>query len=250
MAVAIALLLAWFQPPVLLDIASRVGYAVCHQIPERSYALPGRPLPLCARDTGTFLGALAGFGMIFARRRSRCQRLPPAPVMAVLVLFIIGWGFDGLNSYLSLFPDLPHLYQPHNILRLVTGMLNGIALSSIVYPVFSSTAWVRPSVQRSIVNLKELALLLLAGAVLVAGVALGWPPVVYLLAVLSFLGVLALLGLANAMIALIALRRENRAERWIDLALVLAVGAGATLAELTALNLLRSWLTQALGLPF
>jgi len=168
----------------------------------------------------------------------------------VLVLFILAWGLDGLNSYLSLFPNLPHLYQPHNILRLVTGMLNGIALSSLVYPVFSSTAWAAPSAGRSIEKLAELPLLLLVGALLVAGVALGWPPVVYLLALLSVLGVLALLGLANAMIATIALRRENRAQHWADLALVLAVGAGATLAELAGLNLLRAWLTRTLGLPF
>jgi uncharacterized membrane protein len=45
------------------------GAVVCHQRPERSFFIAGRPLPVCARCTGLYLSALAGgvFALIFAR---------------------------------------------------------------------------------------------------------------------------------------------------------------------------------------
>ena len=63
-AALIAVALAWLQPAWMADGAEWVGYGICHQIPERSLQLLGRPLPLCARCTGTFLGVFLGFGMI------------------------------------------------------------------------------------------------------------------------------------------------------------------------------------------
>jgi len=59
----------------------------------------------------------------------------------VLVLFVVAMGFDGVNSYLTLLPILPHLYEPHNWLRLTTGTLEGIALAAVVLPVFNQTMW-------------------------------------------------------------------------------------------------------------
>jgi hypothetical protein len=53
------------SPPLApLDKAHRVGYAICHQIPERSFFMDGQQLPLCARCTGTFLGAMLGLTFI------------------------------------------------------------------------------------------------------------------------------------------------------------------------------------------
>ena len=248
--VVLALGLAWFQPPAPLQGAHWVGYAVCHQIPERSFWLNGRPLPLCARCTGTFLGAFLGFAVILARRRARCRQLPPVPVLALLALFFVLWGIDGLNSYLTLFAGAPHLYQPHNLLRLATGLLNGLMLSNVVYPVFSFTVWAETRDEPSVKSLGELAVLVGVAAALWTIIWLGWPPAVYLLAMLSVLGTLTLLWLVNTLIAVIALRRESRARRWRDLAGAGAIGALAMLAEIGALDALRAWITHLLGLSF
>ena len=37
-----------------------VGSVVCHQLPERSFFLDGRQLPVCARCTGLYLSGAAG----------------------------------------------------------------------------------------------------------------------------------------------------------------------------------------------
>ena len=249
--VLIVVLLAWIQPLFVLDGCDVVGLAICHQIPERSFDIAGRPLPLCARCTGTFLGALLGFGMIFARRRTRCDDIPPIPVAAVLALFFVAWGADGLNSYLTLLGgNLPHLYEPLNILRVTTGMLVGIALSSLVYPVLSMTVWARTDDQRSIASFKELGILLLIAGLIIVAILSGWTPVRYLASILSTLGVLSMLLLVTTLVVVVVLRRENRATRWRDLWLPAALGLLGTAGIITLMVSLRSYLTNRFGAPF
>lgn len=252
-ALAAALLLgalaAW-RPAAPRGAAGLVGYAVCHQIPARSFTLAGRPLPLCARCTGTYLGVMLGFGMLAARRRARCSRLPPLPILIVLGLFFVAWGADGLNSYLTLFPGLPHLYEPRNALRLTTGMLNGLMLSNLVYPVFGATVWAEPRPQRSIENWRELGVLLALAGGLIGLVWWGWSPALYLLALVSALGPLSILGIANALIVLVLMRRERAARAWRNLALPLLIAAALTLGEIAALDVGRAWLTRTFGLSF
>jgi len=47
-----------FTPEGLLGKADAIGYAVCHRIDLRSYHIGERPLPLCTRCTGMYLGAM------------------------------------------------------------------------------------------------------------------------------------------------------------------------------------------------
>ena len=246
----VVVLLAWFQPAILLEAGDRVGYAICHQIPERSFYWAGRPLPLCARCTGTFLGVALGFGMIAWRRRVRCGKLPPFPVLLVMATFLVIWALDGLNSYLTLFEHLPHLYEPRNLVRMATGMLNGLALSALVYPVFSLTVWAEPTGERSVENIRELAIMLALAGALVSLIWIGWFPLVYVLSLMSVLGALLLLLVVNTLIVVIALRRENRAHRWRELGLPAAIGVLITSAEIALMNALRAYLTSRLGLPF
>jgi uncharacterized membrane protein len=44
----------------LTPVIYTFGRAICHQRPERSFAPWGTPMPVCARCTGVYLGALLG----------------------------------------------------------------------------------------------------------------------------------------------------------------------------------------------
>jgi len=232
-----------------LDILDLLGAGVCGQIPSHSFIIGGRQLPLCARCTGTYLGALLGFLGLAALRRRRVSGLPPNEVLASLAGFIVLWGVDGLNSFLNLFPSAPHLYQPHNLLRLITGTLQGLALSIIVYPVFSSLLWKETNTRRVLRNWRELGYLLIPAALLIWIVQTQASFLLYPVATLSILGVLAMLTLVNTMIVLIVTRRESKAESWRDAFSPLLLGLLATLLELSVLGLLRLALTQRLVLP-
>ena len=232
-----------------LDILSLFGAGVCGQIPSHSFVIGGRLLPLCARCTGTYLGALLGFLGLAALRRWRASGLPPSGVLASLVSFIVLWGIDGLNSFLNLLPNAPHFYEPHNLWRLITGILQGQALSIIVYPIFNFLLWKETDTERVIRNWRELGYLLIPAALLVWIVQTQASFLLYPVAALSILGVLAMLTLVNTMIVLIVTRREGKAESWRDAGLPLLLGLLATLLELSGLGLLHFALIQRVALP-
>jgi uncharacterized membrane protein len=232
-----------------LDILNLFGAGVCGQIPGHSFIISGRQLPLCARCTGAYLGALLGFLGLAALRRWRASGLPPREVLALLVSFIVLWGIDGLNSFLSFLPSASHLYQPHNLLRLITGILQGLALSLIVHPLFNFLLWKEANTERVIRNFRELGYLLIPAALLIWIVHTQASFLLYPVATLSILGVLAMLTLVNTMIVLIVTRREGQAASWRDALLPLSLGLLATFLELSALGLLHFTLLQWLALP-
>jgi uncharacterized membrane protein len=241
----------WFSTPGgLLDKADHVGYGVCHQIPIRSPFFSGRQLPLCARCSGQFLGALAGLGLLLVLGRGRAAKLPPPAVTIVLLGFLAAWALDGFNSYLTLFPGAPHLYQPHNILRTTTGAMQGVALISLVLPFFNVTLWARPDPRPTIGSLREVLLLLGLIALIVAAVGSEWTPLLYPLALLSVAGTLLMLTMVTTMLTVLALRRDGQAGGWRDALPLLAAGLALALLIVLGINLLRAWLTAKMGLPF
>jgi uncharacterized membrane protein len=242
---------AVFVPPFsVLDKADMVGGAVCHRLVDRSFVVDGRPLPLCARCSGTFLGTVLGLAAIGLRRRQQANRLPPLAVLLALVAFVALWGFDGLNSYATLFPGVPHLYEPRNWLRLTTGMLNGLALISFLFPVWNFTLRRETRPEPVIQNVGELLILLVIAALLIILITMELELVLYAVAIVSSLGVMMMLTLIYSMVAAVALRREGYARSWRQLLVPLSIGLALSLLQIGALVLLRSYLTARLGLPF
>lgn len=239
------------SPPwTVLGKTRLVGYAICHQISDRSFHIAGHQLPLCARCTGIYMGALAGFTLMTLRGRRRASGLPPAPITVTLIGFIAMMGVDGLNSYLTFFPNMPHLYEPQNWLRLTTGTLEGLALSAFVYPVLNYSLW-RDAVEApSVRNFKELALMVAVGGAIIILVLLELPPLLYPLAILSTLGVLVMLGSINTMIVLVLTRREGVALTWQQTVLPVTMGLAFAFLEIGGMDMLRATVTRALGLPF
>ncbi|NLE75278.1 MAG: DUF2085 domain-containing protein [Chloroflexi bacterium] len=248
-AVAVVVLTSLWTPAVLRAALHAVGYAVCHQIADHSFFVGGWQLPLCARCTGTFLGATLSLALLWWRGRLRAGNLPPAHVLAALTLFIFAWAFDGLNSYLSSILGIFTLYPPHNLLRLVTGLGNGIALTHLAMPVFALTVWAQPAADRSLRGAPELAVTLAVAAA--AGCLVAWAPRALFgpLALGSALGAVALLTVVNTVIVVVVAGREAKAAAWRDLLLPLAAGLLLTAAEIGGINLARGWLSLRLGLP-
>jgi uncharacterized membrane protein len=247
----IFIVFAILVPPVeVLHKADLVGYAVCHRIPERSFILAGRQLPLCARCTGTFLGAVLGLILMLALRRGKATRLPPVSVLIVLIFFVGFWGFDGLNSYMTLFPGAPNLYEPQNWLRLTTGLLNGLALVIFVFPIFNFTIWRDGRPEPVIANLRELLLAMPFVALLVLVIQAQPAFLLYPLAIISSLGVLMLLVMINGMLAAVILGREGYALTWRQALVPLVVGTALAVMLIAFMVLVRDYLTARLGLPF
>ncbi len=236
-------------PHNLLDKADHAAFAVCHRISERTFIFAGRPLPLCARCSGTYLGALAGLMVLIVRGRGRAAGLPKGRYLAVLAVFLAAWAVDGANSFLTFFPGLPHLYEPSNLLRLITGMLEGLTIAAFLLPVLNLALWTTPAPARSVDSWADLAWLLAGGGV-VAGLMLSeWGPLLYPLALVSGATIGLLLGLVNTMLAIIVLRREGSATRWQQIAAPLLLGLALAFIEIMLIGLGRAALTEYMGLP-
>lgn len=242
----------FFPPVTVLNKTHLIGYAICHQIPSRTFHINGVPLPLCARCTGIYLGALLALAGLSVLKRHRHVDFPPVPVLGTLVGFIVIMGFDGVNSYLTFFPSLPHLYQPQNWLRLVTGTLNGLAMGVIVFPVVNATLWHPGLVKNEPVlkNFKELAFFIAGAGLIILLVLWQHPLLLYPLTILSTLGVVLMLGMVSTGLALVVTRREACARTWAETVLPVVTGLGVSFLMIGGMDWLRATITRAAGIPF
>ena len=236
---------AWLflTPGGLLGKADAIAYAVCHRIDLRSFHLGTRAMPLCARCSGMYLGALAALGGLLAMGKSRHGEFPRASLLVLFGLFAAVWAVDGLNSYLTLIPGAPHAYEPNNVLRLGTGLLMGLTLGMIVFAGFNQNAWRDWKKEPVVGSFREVAGLVLLAATLGALMLTENPLILYPLALISAAGVLVVLGLVYAVVALLVLRRENRIDSWSGLVVPVGLGLGLAVLQIGLLDLARFTLT-------
>lgn len=234
-------------PAGLLGKADGIGYAICHRIDGRSFHIHDRQLPMCSRDTGIFLGAIVGYGVVVASGRARHVKHPSNGKIILLASFIVIMGIDGVNSYSHFFEGLPHLYEPRNWLRMVTGTFHGLALSSLAYPLISSTLWRNPVREATIKTYTELGGMVLICALIIVLVLFEIPLILYPVALLSAAGVVMMLTSINTAMVVMLFRRENTFTRWRDLSIPILMGTIVTFAELGGIALARFALTGTWG---
>lgn len=95
-----------------------IGHLVCHQIPERTLWIGGRYLPVCARDTGAYLGFYIGYLLLLMRKKEACG----PPNLWITLFMIAPMIIDAVTQWIG-------LRTSTNELRLVTGLLFGASLA-------------------------------------------------------------------------------------------------------------------------
>lgn len=253
---AIAILAAFLSiaPPGILSKADAIGYAVCHQLDERSFHVDGHRLPLCARCSGMYLGAVLGI-IYLTLTQPRSAGTPPKSVIALLALFGLVFAVDGGNSYLYLMKQtsagrldfIPNLYIPNNTLRLFTGTGVGLGLAVAVFLSFNQTIWKDWNDRPLLGKWRDVGILIALAVGLVLLVLTEWEAVLYPAIFLSAGGVLLLLTMVYSMLWAMLMRQENT---YLTLrAAWLPVLAGLTIAllQITLIDLFRLWLTGTWG---
>ena len=241
-------------PSGLFGKADAVGYAVCHRISERSLHIGTRQLPLCARCTGMYLGAMTGlvFQMVVGRKRSK---LPHWSVLTALGVLTVAFGIDGTNSYLYLIKsispgtlaNIPNLYVPNNILRVLTGSGMGLSMALMLFPAFNQTVWADAEDKANFPNLKPFGLLLGIMLVLDLLTLTESPVVLYPAAFISTIGVLVLLTMVYCMVWVMIMRQENAFSSYQQMWLPLLAGLTIAMIQTSAIDALRFWLTGTWG---
>ncbi|MBM3130306.1 MAG: DUF2085 domain-containing protein [Chloroflexi bacterium] len=218
------------------------GSAVCHQFHDHSYQVAGVPLPLCARCTGMYLGALLTL-LFHAWRHPRASGTPRPWILFALVLFFFAWAGDGVNSFAATFSLVPHLYPPQNILRLITGALMGITIGSLVFIVFNSLVWRAPSPDSIFATRREFFALLGLSALFVLIVHSEFA---LLLVPLNLAIVIAILALHTTLVTAFSANLTRPALNWRQALPLFALGALIALMYLSAIAWLRALLLPTL----
>lgn len=238
-AIALGLTITWLllTPEGLLGKADAVGYAVCHRISARSFQIGDRPVAMCARCSGMFLGAL--LGMILQIVQGRKGKMPTIPVLVILGLLAAAWVLDGFNSFLMLTNLIPSFYTTENWTRLVTGTGMGLGVSAMIFPAFIQTHFKTWKKESPLGKWKQVVILLLAAGVLDAIILLEIPWILYPLSLLSALSVIMLLTMIYSMVIVMLAKKENTYERLRQLIFPIIAGFCVALFQIGAIDLVR-----------
>jgi uncharacterized membrane protein len=222
------------MPVQALGVALRwLGFGLCHQLPERSFFGGGVQVPVCARDTGIYLGILISLALISVLHRgSRPRRMPTLVGWIAIGLMIGAMGLDGVTEYGGLRPTT-------NELRLITGLLAGFAIGAVVAPMINEEIWRTSSNERVLDTPRRLALWL--AAVPVSYVVVYWvlPRLGILYPVLVAGGILATLVAVNLVLVGVLPPFERRADSLLQAWPALSASLALSLVEILVAGLLR-----------
>jgi uncharacterized membrane protein len=213
-----------------------VGFGLCHQLPERSFFGGGLQLPVCARDTGIFVGFVVGLAALaLIDRGRRSSDAPPLFSSVVLVGMITVMALDGLSSYAG-------WRVTSNGLRLLTGVLAGFGLAAFTMPLVNGQLWIRAGAGRILPSLRDTGWYVGAAFLVAAVVHTGGPffGVAYPVAVA--LAILVTFASVNLVIVCLLPPFERKAsllrDAWLPLGLACALG----IAEIALSAWLKVWL--------
>jgi uncharacterized membrane protein len=240
----------YIAPPGLMGKLDGIGYAVCHRLDSHSLHVAGIEMQLCARCSGEFNAAAVAliFQGLVAGRKSR---LPRRSILAVLVVFFLAFGIDGSNSYLALlkttylgaFSNIPNLYVTNNTTRVFTGSGMGIAMAAVLFPMYNQSIW-RAPVDAPALDWRKFAILVGIVLLLDAGMLTESPWILYPVAILSSLGVVALLSLIFSIVWIMVMRQENDFDHGRQLWLPAVAGLTLAFLLIVSIDLFRFNLTH------
>jgi uncharacterized membrane protein len=216
-------------------------HGLCAQRPSHTLHLGGAALPMDARMTGIYTGAMVTFLWLLAAGRLRSAGGLSIKILGLMAGFVVILGLDGSNALLD---DLGwwRPYEPHNLIRLATGLLGGTALGVGMAYLFAVSMWHRGRRSEAVVNrARDLAAPLAIAGSFAALATTGFPLMYAPFAVgllLAAVGVWAVL--AMVLIALLSNRSWSRGpySELTPLALAavpVAIGAIAAMAGLRLL---------------
>lgn len=107
-----------------------IGYASCHQMPERTLSFGGKMLFVCCRCSAIYAGYVISYIFIYFTGRKRARKFPSRGV------FIFGLILSSL-MFLDVFSVLFKLREGSNETRILTGLLAGSALPFVIFPLLN-----------------------------------------------------------------------------------------------------------------
>ena len=231
----------WLTPSGFWSKLNAIAYSVCHQMPDHSFAFGDLHPPLCARCTGMYLGALITIIAHFIWGKH--GKFPPWWITVFLIIGLIAFAVDGVNSTLSLFSWYPKLYETTNLTRLITGLAVGLGIGSTLSVVFNQTVWINYQRSSAFEKGHRFLSIVLVLALLAAAIYSQKPVLFYPVSILTGCAIVFILWMLHCTLATFILKRSNQANSWQDLLPQGLLGLIMTFAQIGILSLARYLLT-------
>jgi uncharacterized membrane protein len=213
-----------------------LGFGLCHQLPERSFFGGGTQVPVCARDTGIYLGFLISLVLISWFHQGSRPREFPAPSGWVAIALMIGaMGFDGVSSYAG-------FRTTTNDLRLITGLLAGYAIGAVLTPMLNDVLWRTGSRERILDPLWRLLAWLATVPVAFVAIRYGAPLLGIGYPLLVAATIVVTLTAVNLVMVCLTPPFERKADRLADAWAAILIAVGMSFFEIWFSGLLRLWL--------
>jgi uncharacterized membrane protein len=237
--IAVLTVLAFLPGATLIERLRALDGGICAQAPSHSFWPGGQQLPLCSRNTGIYSGFTATLLVLLVSGRIRASSFPGRWVLVVLAAAVVFMAEDGFNS-LFLDLGLPHFYQPHNLLRLFSGLGTGVAMCAIIVPVANTLIWREDDTRSTFKSLRDLLVFL--PLLLLIFLAASSPDafVLYPIAIFSSFGLVMALTLVNVVFVLGLTNQVGRFASWRQLFPFLSVAVILAVIELTVLFSLKT----------
>lgn len=213
-----------------------LGFGLCHQLADRSFVAGGVQLPVCARDTGLYVGFAVSLALIALLERGRRRsEMPPAWLLGIGTAAVAVMLWDGVTSYLG-------LRETTNLLRLATGLGAGFALPLVVVPMLDSEMWADPGGGRVLGGRGQGLVWLAAAPVTFAALVWGAPLLGAGYAVVTAVCVIVTFSAVNLVVVALLPRFGGSVSRLRDAWPALLIATAVTVVELA----LAAWLRLAL----
>lgn len=213
-----------------------LGFGLCHQLPQRSFFGGGAQVPVCARDTGIYVGFMLSLIVISLVHRGERPREFPAPAGWAAIALMIGvMGWDGVTSYSG-------LRTTTNDLRLITGLLAGYAIGALLAPMLNDEVWRTAGCGRVLDPWGRLLVWLATVPVAFVAIRYGAPFLGVGYPLLVAATIVATLTAVNLVIVCLTPAFERRADNLAQAWAAILVALGLTFAEILFSGLLRAWI--------
>lgn len=113
---------------LLIFFTYAAGSVICHQLPDRSFFLDGRQLPVCARCTGLYVSGAAGvLGWLVAKSAWRWRPMEVPPRAALWI--VAGAAVPTAISYVT---GVAGVWDGTNLTRAMLAVPLGLAAGAVV----------------------------------------------------------------------------------------------------------------------
>jgi len=108
---------------LLTLVVYAIGSVICHQLPERSFSLWSRQMPVCARCTGIYVGAAVTvlFSPVARRLQPSVRRSPKGVALLALLPAVATLVYEWTTGV-----------APSNWIRAASGLCLGAAIAALI----------------------------------------------------------------------------------------------------------------------